>query len=64
MFEIFFILYQAPTPPPAVQEVQDEHKTLVYVLVKNPAQPEPQADITEPSKPEVYFVKYKGNIEQ
>lgn len=42
---------------------QNEEKTLVYVLVKKP---DDQQDIviptpapTQPSKPEVYFIKYK-----
>lgn len=46
-----------PTPPPK------EEKTLIYVLVRKPDEegpqipPEPQP--TQPSKPEVYFIKYK-----
>lgn len=65
-YKIIFI--KAPTPPtptvPVIPEpVPDEHKTLVYVLVKKP-EPQPQIEIpkvkpTEPSKPEVYFIKYK-----
>lgn len=65
-YKIIFI--KAPTPPtptaPIIPEqVQDEHKTLVYVLVKKP-DPQPQIEIpqplpTQPSKPEVYFIKYK-----
>lgn len=65
-YKIIFI--KAPAPPKQVapklpQPVEDEHKTLVYVLVKKP---DPQAQIevpkpkpTQPSKPEVYFIKYK-----
>lgn len=56
--------YQAPIIPP---QNQDEHKTLVYVLVKKP---DPQPDVvvptavpTQPSKPEVYFIKYKNKEE-
>lgn len=66
-YKIIFI--KAPTPPtptaPVIPEQQqDEHKTLVYVLVKKP-EPAPQIVIpsappTEPSKPEVFFIKYKG----
>lgn len=63
-----FIQSIAPTPPtptaPIIPEpLQDEHKTLVYVLVKKPdPQPKielPQVKATEPTKPEVFFVKYK-----
>lgn len=63
-------LYLAPTAPtptaPVIPEQsQDEHKTLVYVLVKKP-EPQPLIEIpkikpTEPSKPEVYFIKYKAD---
>lgn len=65
-YKIIFI--KAPTPPkltaPVIPEQpQDEHKTLVYVLVKKPdAQPQiqiPQPVPTQPSKPEVFFIKYK-----
>lgn len=53
--------YTAPIIPPSAQ---DEHKTLVYVLVKKPEE-QPQIELpnttpTEPSKPEVYFIKYKA----
>ena len=53
--------YTAPIIPPTPQ---DEHKTLVYVLVKRPEE-QPQIELpsvapTEPSKPEVYFIKYKA----
>lgn len=55
----------APTPtvPVIPEPIQDEHKTLVYVLVKKP-EPLPKIELpqikpTEPSKPEVFFVKYK-----
>lgn len=70
---IFYILYVAPTPPtptvPVIPDLsQDEHKTLVYVLVKKPESlPSfelPQPKTTDPSKPEVFFVKYKGSTEQ
>ncbi|KAG5670184.1 hypothetical protein PVAND_000464 [Polypedilum vanderplanki] len=56
--------YQAPILP---QQQQDEHKTLVYVLVKKPDEQQqielPQVAPTEPSKPEVYFIKYKAQSE-
>lgn len=65
-YKIIFI--KAPTPPTPAKQIipeqpQDEHKTLVYVLVKNP-EPQPLIDVplpepTEPSKPEVYFINYK-----
>ena len=68
-YKIIFI--KAPTPPtptapviPALQ--QDEQKTLIYVLVKKPEEaPEinlPTAIPTQPSKPEVYFIKYKTQV--
>lgn len=65
-YKIIFIKAPAPPAPtvPVIPErIEDEHKTLVYVLVKKPEEqpdieiPEPTA--TEPSKPEVYFIKYK-----
>ncbi|XP_055536139.1 rRNA 2'-O-methyltransferase fibrillarin-like [Wyeomyia smithii] len=56
--------YQAPQIP---VQPQNEEKTLVYVLVKKP---DDQQDIiiptpapTQPSKPEVYFIKYKTQKE-
>lgn len=70
-YKIIFI--KAPVPPtPTVpvipEQQQDEHKTLVYVLVKKP-DPQPLIDVplpapTEPTKPEVYFIKYKENEKQ
>ncbi|KAM8711161.1 hypothetical protein ACLKA7_000316 [Drosophila subpalustris] len=65
-YKIIFI--KAPNPPTPQRQVlpppvQDEHKTLVYVLVKKPEEQLPlilpSAAPTEPSKPEVYFIKYK-----
>ncbi|KAH8401437.1 hypothetical protein KR009_005453 [Drosophila setifemur] len=65
-YKIIFI--KAPNPPAPVRQVlpppvQDEHKTLVYVLVKKPEEQQPvilpAPEPTEPSKPEVYFIKYK-----
>uniref|UniRef100_A0A1I8NVT1 DUF243 domain-containing protein n=1 Tax=Stomoxys calcitrans TaxID=35570 RepID=A0A1I8NVT1_STOCA len=52
--------YQAPVIP---VQPQNEEKTLVYVLVKKPEDQQdiviPTAAPTQPSKPEVYFIKYK-----
>ncbi|XP_023947448.2 uncharacterized protein LOC112052551 [Bicyclus anynana] len=65
-YKIVFI--KAPTPPTPTAPViplqpQNEEKTLVYVLVKKPEeQPEiviPTPAPTQPSKPEVYFIRYK-----
>lgn len=69
-YKIIFI--KAPSPPAYSRPVipvqqQDEEKTLVYVLVKKPdEQPDlviPTAAPTKPSKPEVYFIKYKSQKE-
>ncbi|XP_050522012.1 prisilkin-39-like [Daktulosphaira vitifoliae] len=69
-YKIIFI--KAPTPPtPTVPHIpvipQDSEKTLIYVLVKKPEeQPQitiPTAAPTAPSKPEVYFIKYKAQKE-
>lgn len=67
-----FIFIKTPSPPTPVVPVvpdqpQDEHKTIVYVLVKKPDE-QPDIDIptavpTSPSKPEVYFIKYKTKKE-
>jgi hypothetical protein len=67
-YKIIFI--KAPEPPKATPPIippqpQDEHKTLVYVLVKKPdEQPQielPTPETTQPTKPEVYFIKYNVN---
>ncbi|XP_022909070.1 uncharacterized protein [Onthophagus taurus] len=67
---IFIKAPTAPTPTAPVIPVQpqNEEKTLVYVLVKKP---EEQPDIvvptpapTQPSKPEVYFIRYKTQKEE
>lgn len=69
-YKIVFI--KAPTPPtptapslPALPP-QDEEKTLIYVLVKKPQEaPEvvfPTQAPTQPSKPEVYFIRYKTQV--
>ncbi|CAG9125424.1 unnamed protein product [Plutella xylostella] len=69
-YKIIFI--KAPSPPAPVAPIipaqaQNEEKTLVYVLVKKPdEQPDitiPTAAPTQPSKPEVYFIKYKTQKE-
>lgn len=56
--------YQAPIIP---VQPQNEEKTLVYVLVKKPEEQQeiviPTAAPTQPSKPEVYFIKYKTQKE-
>lgn len=65
-YKIVFI--KAPTAPTPTAPIiplqpQNEEKTLVYVLVKRPEeQPEifiPTPAPTQPSKPEVYFIRYK-----
>lgn len=71
-YKIVFI--KAPTPPPPQAPVipplpaQDEEKTLIYVLVKKPEEaPEivlPTPAPTQPSKPEVYFIRYKTQVRQ
>ncbi|KAL9695262.1 hypothetical protein quinque_014547 [Culex quinquefasciatus] len=56
--------YQAPQIPVLPQ---NEEKTLVYVLVKKPDEQQdiviPDPAPTQPSKPEVYFIKYKTQKE-
>lgn len=68
-YKIVFI--KAPSPataaPPVLPPVQqNEEKTLVYVLVKKQDEPEeiviPTAAPTPPSKPEVYFIRYKTQV--
>ncbi|XP_045491367.1 pollen-specific leucine-rich repeat extensin-like protein 4 [Colias croceus] len=65
-YKIVFI--KAPTPPTPTAPIipvqpQNEEKTLIYVLSKKPEdQPEiviPTPAPTQPSKPEVYFIRYK-----
>uniref|UniRef100_A0A182T6Q0 DM5 domain-containing protein n=1 Tax=Anopheles maculatus TaxID=74869 RepID=A0A182T6Q0_9DIPT len=52
----------------ALQQSQNEEKTIVYVLVKKPDAlgdiSLPAPPVTKPSKPEVYFIKYKTNTEE
>ncbi|KAH1001785.1 hypothetical protein HUJ04_005753 [Dendroctonus ponderosae] len=46
------------------QQAPAEEKTLVYVLVDRPQQPQvvvQQPVVQQPSKPEVYFIKYKAS---
>lgn len=62
---IFIKAPSVPAPAPVIQVApQNEEKTLVYVLVKKPEeQPAlvvPTPAPTQPSKPEVYFVKYSA----
>ncbi|XP_055523931.1 uncharacterized protein LOC129717790 [Wyeomyia smithii] len=49
----------------ALQQAQQEEKTIVYVLVKKPDEQQelsiPELAPVPPSKPEVYFIKYKAN---
>lgn len=69
-YKIVFI--KAPTPPtptaPALPPLPqpDEEKTLIYVLVKKPEEaPDvviPTQPPTQPSKPEVYFIRYKTQV--
>ncbi|KAK9753084.1 protein of unknown function (DUF243) [Popillia japonica] len=70
-YKIIFI--KAPTPPTPTAPIiplqpQNEEKTLVYVLVKKPEDaPEihiPTPPPTQPSKPEVYFIRYKTQKEE
>ncbi|XP_055378937.1 uncharacterized protein LOC129610396 [Condylostylus longicornis] len=66
-YKIIFIKTPTPTQPqPVVPPLpQNEEKTLIYVLHKKPEEPEdvtiPTPEPTQPSKPEVYFIKYKTN---
>lgn len=57
----------APTAPTIPLQAQNEEKTLVYVLVKKPDDAAelsiPTAAPTQPSKPEVYFIRYKTQKE-
>lgn len=68
-YKIVFI--KAPSPPTPAPPVipplqQNEEKTLVYVLVKKQEEPEeiiiPTPAATPPSKPEVYFIRYKTQV--
>lgn len=70
-YKIIFIKapsHAGPSPQALAAQAQNSEKTLIYVLVKkpeevnyeSPEQPGPLA----PSKPEVYFIKYKTQKEQ
>lgn len=52
-----------PTLPPLPAAAENEEKTIVYVLVKKPDDVQeivaPTPASTVPSKPEVYFIRYK-----
>ncbi|XP_017082834.2 extensin [Drosophila eugracilis] len=70
-YKIVFI--KAPSAPAIRQPVvppppQNEEKTLIYVLHKKPEQEQdiviPTPAPTKPSKPEVYFIKYKTKKEE
>lgn len=66
---IFIKAPSVPAPPQIIQlPPQTQDKTLVYVLVKKPEeQPDlviPTPTPTQPSKPEVYFVKYGTQTER
>lgn len=70
-YRIVFI--KAPTEAPATYptiplQPPDEEKTLVYVLVKKPDPPAelilPKPISTVPTKPEVYFIRYKTQKEE
>lgn len=53
-----YVPQQIPLPP------QNEEKTIVYVLVEKPEEQQdiviPKAEPKPPSKPEVFFIKYKS----
>lgn len=68
-YRIVFI--KAPTEAPVTYptiplQPPDEEKTLVYVLVKKPDPPPdlvlPKPATTVPTKPEVYFIRYKTQV--
>lgn len=66
-YKIIFVKVPSPRArPPVVIPTQPakEEKTLVYVLVKKPEAPAeivlPTPVPTQPSKPEVYFIRYKS----
>lgn len=66
-YRIIFIKAPTMSAPTAVQmpaiQAVTEEKTIVYVLVKKPDDPQivtaPSPPTTPPSKPEVYFIRYK-----
>jgi len=69
-YKIIFIKapsYKAPEVPQIPIQQQNEEKTLVYVLVKKPDESQeivvPTLAPSKPSKPEVFFIKYKTQKE-
>lgn len=63
-YKIVFIKAPTYTPPaaPVIPELQqNQEKTLIYVLHKNPSDAPPivipTASPTQPAKPEVYFIR-------
>ncbi|KAL7302663.1 hypothetical protein TKK_0004721 [Trichogramma kaykai] len=69
-YKIVFIkapTVQQPAPIVHAPAVQNEEKTLIYVLVKKPEEQQevviPAAQPATPTKPEVFFIKYKAQKE-
>uniref|UniRef100_T1GEQ4 DUF243 domain-containing protein n=1 Tax=Megaselia scalaris TaxID=36166 RepID=T1GEQ4_MEGSC len=67
-YKIIFIKAPSPSISPILPPVQNhEEKTLIYVLHKKPEIGDivvPTPAPTQPSKPEVYFIKYKTKKEE
>lgn len=67
-YKIIFIKAPSPSISPILPAVQShEEKTLIYVLHKKPEIGDiivPTPAPTQPSKPEVYFIKYKTKKEE
>lgn len=68
-YKIIFIKTPTPTAQPTqnVLVPQSEEKTIVYVLVKKPddiAAAIPTTTPTLPSKPEVYYIKYRNKAQR
>lgn len=67
-YKIIFIKAPSPSISPILPAVQNhEEKTLIYVLHKKPEIGDivvPTPAPTQPSKPEVYFIKYKTKKEE
>lgn len=68
-YRIIFIkapIQAIPTLPPLLPAPENEEKTIVYVLVRRPDDaPEvvvPTPAPTIPSKPEVYFIRYRTEV--
>lgn len=64
-YNIIFIKSPNFKRPSIVQKIQNEDKTIVYVLVKKPEEITPivQSE-TRHSRPEVFFIKYKVQTKQ